>query len=71
MALEDKDNVTHGLLKELSNSLFPTQQKLTLPHHRIWLFRARRSPQWNIHKYTWTYLDEKTHNQIDHILIDR
>jgi hypothetical protein len=30
------------------------------------MFRHR-----NIHKYTWTSLDEKTHNQIDHILIDR
>jgi hypothetical protein len=27
MALADKDKVTDGLLKELSNSLFPTQQK--------------------------------------------
>jgi hypothetical protein len=25
----------------------------------------------NIHKYTWTCPDEKTHNQIDHILVDR
>jgi len=28
-------------------------------------------PQRNIHKYTWAYPDGKTHNQIDHILIDR
>jgi hypothetical protein len=25
----------------------------------------------NIHKFTWTSADWKTHNQIDHILIDR
>jgi hypothetical protein len=28
-------------------------------------------PQCNIHKYTWTSSDGKTHNQIDHILVDR
>jgi len=28
-------------------------------------------PHQNIHKYTWTFPDEKTHNQIDHILKDR
>ena len=26
---------------------------------------------WNTYKYTWTSPDWKTHNQIDHILIDR
>jgi hypothetical protein len=32
---------------------------------------SKTFPRRNIHKFTFTYLDGKTHNQIDHILIDR
>jgi hypothetical protein len=28
-------------------------------------------PHCRIHKYTWTFPDGKTHNQIDHVLVDR
>jgi hypothetical protein len=28
-------------------------------------------PHWNIHKYTWISPDWTTHNEVDHVLIDR
>ena len=35
------------------------------------LVKSMMFPHRNINKYTWTSLDGKTHNQIDHTLIDR
>jgi len=33
--------------------------------------KSKMVPHQNIHKYTWTSPDEKTHNQTDHMLKDR
>jgi hypothetical protein len=35
------------------------------------VLKSTMFPHQNIHKYHWTSADGKTHNQIDHILIDR
>jgi len=37
----------------------------------IVLLTSTMFPYRNIHKYTWTSPDCKTHNQTDHVLIDR
>jgi hypothetical protein len=42
---------------------FATSKKL--------LVKSKMFPLRNMHKYTWTSADEKTHKQIDHILIDK
>jgi hypothetical protein len=63
-----KPTIGNGNLHEINNDNrvkgvnFATSKNLivkstTFPHH-------------NVHKFTWTS-DGKTHNQIDHILIDR
>jgi hypothetical protein len=42
---------------------FATSKNLTV--------KSMMFPHCNNHKYTWTSPDGKTHNQIDHILLDR
>ena len=39
--------------------------------HKILIVKSTMFPHRNFRKYTWTSPDGKTHNQIDHILIDR
>jgi len=64
-----KPTIGHGILHQESsgNGLktvnFATSKNLVIKSTRL-LHR-------HIHKYTWTSPDEKTHNQIDQILIDR
>jgi hypothetical protein len=38
---------------------------------KILVVKSTMFPHRNIHKYTWTSPDGKTHIQIDHVLIDR
>jgi hypothetical protein len=35
------------------------------------ILKSTMFPHRNIHKYTWTSPDRKTHNQIDHFLIEK
>jgi hypothetical protein len=51
-----KDNAVRAI--NLARSKRLTVKCTMLPHH-------------NIHKHTWISADGKTHNQIDHILVDR
>jgi hypothetical protein len=63
---EDKtDDVKDNFCKGIGTKLvvnFATSKNFTV--------KSMMFPHHNIHKYTWTSPDGKTHNQIDHILID-
>jgi hypothetical protein len=64
-----KQTIGNGSLHEISNDNgvrlvnFATSKNLRA--------KSTKFPHRNIHKYTWRSQDEKTHNQIDHILADR
>jgi endonuclease/exonuclease/phosphatase family metal-dependent hydrolase len=56
-------------LHEISNDNGVTLVNFaTSKHLRV---KSTMFPHRNIHKYSWTSPDGKTHNQIDHILLDR
>jgi hypothetical protein len=63
-----KPTIGNGSLHEISNDIgirlvnFATSKNFTDKNTMFLLC--------NIHKYTWTSADGKTHNQIDHIMID-
>jgi exonuclease III len=64
-----KPTIVNESLHEISNDNgvrlvnFATSKNL--------IVKSTMFPHPNIHKYTWTSPDRKTHNQIDHILVDR
>jgi hypothetical protein len=79
---EDKiDDVKDSFYKELERVFdkFPKYHKKILLGVRLVNFATSKNlrvkstmfPHRNIYKYTWTSPDCKTHNQIDHILVDR
>jgi hypothetical protein len=64
-----KLTVGNESLHEISNDNgvrlvnFATSKNLTV--------KSTKFPHFNVHKYTWTSPDGRTHNQIDHILVDK
>jgi hypothetical protein len=64
-----KPTIRNESLHEISNNNgvrvvnFATSKNL--------IVKSTMFPHHNIHKYTWTSPDGNTHNQIDHVLIDR
>jgi hypothetical protein len=64
-----KSTIGNESLHEIANDNGVRVLNFTTPKNRI--VKSIMFPHCNINKFTWTPTDEKTHNQIDHILIDR
>jgi hypothetical protein len=64
-----KQTIGHGSLHEYSNDNGVRVVNVVTSQNLV--AKSTMFPHQNIHKYTWTYPDGKTHNQIARVLIDR
>jgi hypothetical protein len=58
-------------LHKISNDDGVTSRLVSLATSKNLRVKSKMFPHHNFHKYTWMSPDRKTHNQIDHILVDR
>jgi hypothetical protein len=63
-----KPSIGNEISHEISNNGVRVVNFATSKHLVV---KSTMFPHHSIHKYTWTSPDGNTHNQIDHILIDR
>jgi hypothetical protein len=64
-----KPTIGNESLHEISND--NGVRLVTFATYKNLRVKSTMFPHRNIHKYTWTSPDGKTHNQIDHIMVDR
>jgi endonuclease/exonuclease/phosphatase family metal-dependent hydrolase len=64
-----KLTVGNDSLHDISNDNRFRVVNFAMPKNLV--IKSTMFPDHNIHKYTWTSPDRKTHYEIDHILIDR
>jgi len=66
-----KPTIGNGSLHQDSNDSNDSVRKVNFDTSKNLVVKSTMIQHRNIHKYTCTSSDGKTHNQIDHILIDR
>jgi hypothetical protein len=64
-----KPTVGNDSLHEISND--SGVRVVNFARSKNFVVKSTMFPHCKIHKYTWTSPEGKTHNQIDHVLIDR
>jgi hypothetical protein len=67
---EDIFKLTIGIESPHQDSNDNAVRSVNFATSRILVVKSMMFPHQNVHQYTWTSPDGKTHNQIDHILID-